>query len=135
LALFWPDLPEERARPNLAQALYALRRDLGGDGTIIGTNELRLDPALVGSDVAAFERACRDGDWERAAALHAGPFLDGVVLTGLDEFNRWADGERAALMHRQSEVLEKAASASTDPVAALQWWRRLAAHEPYSGRI
>lgn len=135
LALFWPDLPEERARPNLAQALYAIRRDLGGDETITGITDLRLDAQLVPSDVVQFERACQRGEWQAAVALYSGPFLDGVVLAGLDEFNRWADTERAALAHRQGEALEKLATASSDPVTAAGWWRRLAAHEPYSGRI
>ncbi|HKH91466.1 MAG TPA: hypothetical protein VKA54_06670, partial [Gemmatimonadaceae bacterium] len=31
VALLWPDADEDRARNNLAQALYALRRDMGDD--------------------------------------------------------------------------------------------------------
>ena len=80
LAMLWPDVDEARARNNLAQALYALRRDLGTDEAIAGTKELRLDAAHVETDVAEFCAAMRRGQEERAAALCAGPFLDGFHL-------------------------------------------------------
>src|SRR5687767_6656905 len=47
LATLWPDVEEERARHTLSQTLYAIRRELGNDETIVGIRELRLDTALL----------------------------------------------------------------------------------------
>lgn len=138
LAMLWPDLPEERSRPNLAQAVYALRRDLGGDETLIGTSDLRLNPELISADCVRFEAACKAMRWAEAVELYRGPFLDGVTLPGADQFNRWVDTERDALAHRFANALEKLAHAATERgefAEAMQWWRRVAANDPLSGRV
>ncbi|MDQ6635478.1 MAG: winged helix-turn-helix domain-containing protein, partial [Gemmatimonadota bacterium] len=51
LACLWPESDTERARHALKQAVYALRRDLGGEQAIAGTATLTLEPAFVTSDV------------------------------------------------------------------------------------
>jgi Tol biopolymer transport system component/DNA-binding SARP family transcriptional activator len=138
LALLWPDMAEERARPNLAQAIYALRRDLGDDESITGTTEVRINPELVGADCLRFEAACKAGKWEEAVEWYRGPFLDGFLLAGADQFNRWVDTERSALEHRYLSALERLAVAATergDHTEAVQLWRRLAGVDPLSGRI
>ena len=89
LALLWPDADDERGPRTLAQALYALRKDLGAEEAIAGAKELRLDPAIVASDVSEFASAIARGDDERAVTLYHGPFLDGFHLTGSAEFGRW----------------------------------------------
>jgi len=61
LALFWPERDTEHARHALAQALWALRHELGSDELVLGTADLRLNPALIESDVAAFEDALERG--------------------------------------------------------------------------
>jgi DNA-binding SARP family transcriptional activator/TolB-like protein len=137
IGLLWPDTEEERARNNLAQALYALRRDLGDD-TLVGTNELRLDADRVSSDVADFRAALSRGNKVMAAELYAGNFLDGFHLTGTDELERWIEEERRALAHEYARVLEslaQAADARGDHVEAVGWWRKLAAADPLNGRV
>ena len=137
MALLWPDVDDERARNNLAQAIYALRRDLGDD-TIVGTKELRLDPEHVSSDVAEFRAAIARGDDARAAAVYSGPFLEGFHVPGSAELERWMDDERTALEHEHKRVLESLArttSAAGDTAAALTWWRRLAAVDPLNARV
>ena len=57
LGMLWPEAGEERGRASLAQALYALRRDLGSEDVIEGTAALRLNDAVLPSDVAQFRRA------------------------------------------------------------------------------
>src|SRR5688500_9093427 len=49
----WPESDEERARNSLCQALSTLRRDFGFEHVILGSVELRLNPAVVSSDVQA----------------------------------------------------------------------------------
>lgn len=138
MALLWPDADEERGRRAVTQALYALRRELGSEESIAGAKDLRLDPLLVSSDVWEFERAVRAGEWEAAAASYGGPFLDGFSLPGAGDFERWVEGERAALAHAFARALEGAAEAAEtrgDRAGAVQWWRRLAGHDPYNARI
>src|SRR5262245_8555091 len=87
LAILWPDADADRGSRALTHALYALRRDLGSDDAVVGTRELRLNPAIVSSDVAEFAAAVARGDDEHAAALYEGPFLDGFRLTDVDAFS------------------------------------------------
>jgi DNA-binding SARP family transcriptional activator len=138
LALLWPDAEEDRARNNLSQALYALRRDLGGDDTIAGTKELRLNPDRVSSDVAEFRTAVARKDNARAAGLYAGPFLDGFHVPAAPELARWVDDERQALVHEHLRVLEalaRAATAAGDVAGAVAWWRKLASADPLDARV
>ena len=88
LSLLWPDADDERGPRTLAQALYALRRDLGVEEAIVGSKDLRLDPALASSDVSEFASALARGEDERAVNLYHGPFLEGFHLAGADEFSR-----------------------------------------------
>ncbi|MFL5606339.1 MAG: BTAD domain-containing putative transcriptional regulator [Gemmatimonadaceae bacterium] len=138
LACLWPESDTERARHALKQAVYALRRDLGGEQAIAGTGTLTLDPAFVTSDVRDFDEAIARGDDAGAAALHSGPFLDGFHMKGSAEFDRWCESERARLERAYGDALERLAikaSAAGDHSGAVRWWRRRAAGDPLSGRI
>jgi DNA-binding SARP family transcriptional activator len=93
LFYFWPDGAEEKSRHALTQTLYALRRDFGGAEIIAGSSELRLAREVVTSDIDELNAALEAGRLERAAELYAGPFLDGVFLPGLPDFERWVEDE------------------------------------------
>ena len=138
LSLLWPDADDERGPRTLAQALYALRRDLGVEDAIAGSKDLRLDPALASCDVSEFASALARGDDERAVNLYHGPFLDGFHLPGADEFSRWAERERSAIAVEHSRALEslaRAARAAGDARTSVAWWRKLAAIEPLNARV
>lgn len=138
VSLLWPDVDEERARKNLAQALYALRRDLGSDEAITGVRELALDPAIASADVSEFEDALARGDIDRAVELHVAPFLDGVHVSGSAEFERWAEVERADLQQKCTAALLRMAQRDAergDQIAAALAWRRLAGADPLNPRI
>ena len=138
LALLWPDADDERGPRTLAQALYALRKDLGAEDAISGSKELVFDPALVSSDVSEFASAVARGDDERAVSLYQGPFLDGFHLSGASEFSRWVETERTSLAQEYSRTLEslaRSARAAGDTRAALGWWRKLAGLEPLNARV
>ena len=138
VAMLWPDAEEERARNNLAQALYALRRDMRDDDAIAGTKELRLDPDRVATDLAEFRSALKRGQDARAIELYAGPFLDGFHLPGATELERWIEEERRvlALDHaRALESLARSTNASGNYGASVGWWRKLAATDPLNGRV
>ena len=138
MALLWPESDTERARGALKQMLHVLRRQLGASEAIQGTAELRLDGALVESDVDLFRRTLAKGDLEEAIRLYTGPFLDGVHLEGTPEFERWVDGERAELEGRYREALERLARAADtrgEHDRAVGWWRQLQAADRLNGRV
>lgn len=137
-AMFWPDSDDERARNALRQALYVLRRDMGGIALTTGTTQLRLDPGTVTCDAVDFDRAIAEGRWRDAVDLHAGPFLQGVYLADSPAFNRWAEDERERLsvaFGRAMERLATSASEHGDHASAASWWERRSLHDPYSARV
>lgn len=138
VALLWPESEADAARRLLSESLYALRRVLGEDAILTVGDEVGLSPDRLWCDVTAFQEALASGDVATAAAVYAGPFLDGFYVSGAAEFERWAEGERERLAHANARVLEQLAEqheVSGDIVGAVDWWRRLLACDPYSSRV
>ena len=138
LALLWPDEPEDKARRSLNQAVYSLRRDLGGEDMLLGSKDLRLNVDLIEVDVVEFEDAIRAGDLDRAVALYGGPFLDGFFLSRASDFERWVEAERESLAHEFTSALERVANLAAqrgDHAAAVAHWRKLAALDPLNARV
>lgn len=138
LQLFWPDeADEERRRKALAQALYALRRDLGDESVITGTQDLKLDGELLPHDVGLFAEHLKQGRHADAVALYTGPFLGGFHLAGAPAFERWAEEERRVLERdylRALEALSDAAERAGRTGDAVQWRRKAAAVDPLDSR-
>ena len=138
IALLWPEHASDAARHTLSESLYVLRRELGdGVFTSVG-DEVALSPHVIRSDVEAFEDALEAGRLEEAVAEYGGPLLDGFYVSDAPEFERWVDGERDRLARACSGALERLATlAETEgtPLDAVEWWRRLAAHDPYGSRV
>ena len=101
LGVFWPELPEDRARAALSQSLYRLRVELGRDlvASAVDTDvELRWDQ--VQCDALAFDDALDRARLEPALDLYGGELLAGFHLPGTPEFERWLDSERTRLRQR-----------------------------------
>jgi serine/threonine-protein kinase len=136
-ALFWPESDGEHARNALSQLLFAIRRDIDPRAVTAVGATLALDARVLASDVAEFEAALAAGAPERAAALHVGPFLNGVHLRDAPEFERWVDAERARVADRLQHALRGlagAAAARGDHSGAAGWWRRLSTLDPTDAR-
>lgn len=136
VGVLWPDFAPERARHALAQTLYNLRRDLRVD-VVRATPAFQLDPSRITSDVAAFHDAVERSDWDAAAGLYAGPFLEGFYLSDALEFEHWVDATRSdfavagvraitalAVQQEREQRLEQAAES----------WRRLTRLDAYDAR-
>ena len=137
MAVLWPEADEDRARHALSQALYNLRRDLGGE-VLLSTPALRLDAARVSSDVADFQAAVATKAWDAAASLYSGPFLDGFHLNDAPEFERWAESQRASLATagiRAIEILAKNAAYAGQLDLAAEHWHRLTRLDPADPRL
>jgi DNA-binding SARP family transcriptional activator/TolB-like protein len=134
----WPERRTHRARNLLNVSVHMLRKTLGADALLSEGDDLRLNIDLVRVDVAEFEDALASGASERAVSRYIAPFLDGFYLDGSPEFERWVDGEQArlaGLYERALESLAKEVGTRGDHEAAVGWWRRLSAHNPYNGRV
>jgi DNA-binding SARP family transcriptional activator/Tfp pilus assembly protein PilF len=138
LLLLWPDSTDAKARHALAQTLYSSKRELGADLIRSETAELLVDHGQLESDLSEFLDAKARGDFERAAALYSGPFLDGFYLPGAPEFERWAETERARLRELAIQVMEAAARHAAEAGRlqdAASHWRRLSSLAPLNSRI
>lgn len=138
IALLWPESATERARHQLSDTLYILRAGLGADAIGATADDLVLNPLAVTADVAVFEQLLDEGRLEAAVELFTAPLLEGFHLRGSVEFEAWLDAERSRLAQRYSAALERLAVANEerqDFATAARWWRSLATHEPYSGRV
>lgn len=95
-ALFWPDLPADRARAALRVTLTRLRDDVGAEVILSrGVDEIAIDPAILSCDVALIEEALARGDVDAAASLYRGPLMDGVhVERTAVELEEWISSER-----------------------------------------
>src|SRR5690606_41051534 len=114
-----------------------LNKELGGEAILAVGTELRLNPAVVASDVGHFLAAIEREAWDEAVRGYAGPFLDGFFLSDAPEFERWAETERDLLARQGAAALEALARQRTDAgdlAGAATGWSRLAAHDPYRPR-
>jgi len=134
LGLFWGDQPEEKARGSLNQALLTLR-SFAGDGVESDRAHVRLSDRAVTLDVDQLETLAARGDYEAAARLILGVFLDGVNITGASGFDDWTSAERAYWLRRSVDVLvglsATSLSGGTLDVAEDAAWRALEL-DPYA---
>ncbi len=134
VGLLWGDRDIEHAQNSLRQTLTGLRRDLGPRGLDfleIDRDRVALRPEAIAIDTGEFEHAAaaRDaGDWERAALLYRGPFLDGFFIRA-EEFERWSKGERDRLLELAIGVHERLAQGAS-VAARVEYARRLVALDP-----
>jgi DNA-binding SARP family transcriptional activator len=105
ILLLWADTPPERARHNVRQALWRLRRVVGERLLTKGDLVTGVAPELE-SDRDLFLEAEARGDLHAALAHYRGPFLPGVSLPGADEFEDWATGERSRLEKALIRLIE-----------------------------
>ena len=104
--LLWADVPPERARNALRQALYQLRRLLD-ENALPGVEELTLTIAIE-IDRDRFLSAVEKGDLDDAVERYTGHFLPEFAAPGGAAFERWADLERHRLQTaflRSAELL------------------------------
>ncbi|MEO7457334.1 MAG: BTAD domain-containing putative transcriptional regulator [Gemmatimonadaceae bacterium] len=138
IALLWPDADESRARHSLTQALYTARRAFGDEVLVLNGQNVQLDPAVLSSDVQAFDACLQQRDFQGAVQLYTGPFLDTLALPDAGDFERWCSVERDKLRRQAGDALEQlsaAAETAGDFERAAHWRRQLAALEPFDARI
>ena len=104
-SLLWSQAGSDRARHNLRQALWRLRRAIGDALETRDDVVVRLDPSVV-TDREQFLEAVHRDDGEAALRVYAGPFLAGLSLPDADAFDDWAALERRHLEESLLRVVE-----------------------------
>ncbi len=136
LGLFWPDVSQSRARHSLDQLLYSIRTSLDG-AAFAGANPLRLNPAIISTDVGDFAKAIELGDAESAVGHYGGSFLEGFYLSDAPEFEQWVEAERGRIERSYTEAVERLAKNAEDAPdfgAAARWRQKLSDADPVSSK-
>src|SRR5579859_4957799 len=117
--LLWPDEDEEVSRRNLRQALSSLRRHLEppplppGSVLLVNQSAIRLNPEIVTTDVADFERLLvragrAESDAEQIECLDAAVAIyRGAMLPG--QYEDWVLTERQRLENSHVQALKSLA--------------------------
>lgn len=138
VAFLWPESDAERARHALNQLLHTQRKLFTPDDLFLGGKTLRLNPAVIKTDVGEFESALDRGEIEAAVASWGGPFLDGFFLGDAPEFERWVDGQRGRLAGRLRDAyveLAKTAALQGALDRSAHWWQHAADVDPLDSQI
>ncbi len=96
--LLWPDVPPDKGRRSLSQALFAIRSHLGSDAVTGKEREGIQLLVELPSDLAALGQ----GD---VAPPRVGEPLQGLEDCGGSEFSHWVDGVRARLRGQARDTL------------------------------
>jgi DNA-binding SARP family transcriptional activator len=105
--MLWSDAPAERARHNVRQAVWRLRKILG-DALVTRDETVISLGATVRTDRERFLQAVYQHDAKAALEWYAGGFLAGFSIPGAEEFDDWVVGERRRLDDALLRVVEPA---------------------------
>lgn len=110
---FWPDTNTSSAKANLRQILRRSKQLAFATGLETDHKRVRWQ---VETDVAAFQKAYRDGNWFASVDTYKGHLLEKFHLSDAEGFVAWLELERAELQeHWQHAVREcSRALAQTD---------------------
>ncbi|MFA6166614.1 MAG: BTAD domain-containing putative transcriptional regulator [Gemmatimonadaceae bacterium] len=137
VSLLWPEADESHARHNLRSALLATRHAVDQEVVVSTGDIVRLNAALVDSDVGRFTHALAAERLATAVDAYGGSLLDGFHLDEAPEFERYIEEERARLYRKCAEALEalaKCAESAEDWRAAVIWRQRAVGHDPHNSR-
>jgi len=138
LAWLWPDSDAERARHVLNQLLYAQRRQVGDAALFTGQKTLRLNRAVMTTDVGEFLDAMERSALEEAVGLYQGPFLDGFFLKGGVEFEQWVETQRGRFARQvlaALATLADRASAAGDRATVVRWRQQASELDPLDSTL
>ena len=115
-ALLWGEYPEEKAKASLRQALTHLREQVPGALRVERTT-VSVAAGEVECDVNTFLRMARESP-RTAADVPVTHFLESLHLRRCSAFEDWADGMRASLTKRMTDVLTVV---TREALATRQW--------------
>ncbi|MDH3496348.1 MAG: AAA family ATPase [Gemmatimonadota bacterium] len=103
IGLLWGDKDASAARHSLREAIRVLRQSLG-DALESDSNQVRLRSNAVTLDTSDCERWAEAGEWDRAAGLVAGDFMEGFGVPDASPFEDWLAAQRATWRARAADA-------------------------------
>jgi DNA-binding SARP family transcriptional activator len=110
--LLWGEKAESAARHSLNEALRVLRRCAGDDVVHSEGRQVELSAEAVRLDTEELEDCLEREEWEVAAGLVAGPFLDGFGVPDASGFEDWLTTERRLWQRHSVHALARFAEHS-----------------------
>lgn len=135
IGLLWGEKPESAARHSLNEALRTLRRFGGEDLVRTEAERVTLAEERIELDVDRLEARIAAGNWQGAAELVRGGFLEGFEVPDSSAFEDWVAAERAHWRRRGVEALVARAEArltAGDLAAATEAAERASGLDPLS---
>jgi DNA-binding SARP family transcriptional activator len=105
MGLLWAEKPESSARHSLREAIRVLRRTLGEENLTTAHDQVRLTEGAVRLDTEEFAALEGQGEWQEAAQLTTGDFLEGFSVPDASGFEDWLGAERLQWRRRTSAAL------------------------------
>lgn len=139
ISVFWPDDPPERARHNLRQTLWYLRRVPGRlvtasrSSVALETGALCIDVDEFLAGIVEVENPVQASRLRASLSLYSEDFLDGLDLAGATTFEEWLLFEREHLRscyYRGAFSLAKWDLEAGSPAHSIPIMERLARMEP-----
>ena len=136
--LFWADETERKARENLRQAIYQLRRGLGQETAVfchISRTTIQFHPDSPHQlDATQFQAEMAAQQWEAAAELYQGDFLHSFSAGDSILLDEWIILQRERLYQMATQALLHAAQQASerDSAQAEQYATRLLQLEPWN---
>jgi DNA-binding SARP family transcriptional activator len=133
VGLLWGDTPDEAARHSLRESLRVLRRHAGKEAVTADGPAIRLDRTVVTLDLERLEELQEREEWQAAARVIRGEFLEGFSVPDASGFENWMTAERLTIRNRSVEIFVRAAEecmANGDLQAAADWSTRALELEP-----
>lgn len=109
LGLLWPEKLESAARHSLNEALRTLRRMAGEELIHTDSEQVTLAADRVELDTQQFDAYVASQEWEAAAALIRGEFMEGFEVLDSSAFEDWLVAERALWRRRSVDALVQVA--------------------------
>lgn len=103
----WPEATATSARQSLRMALANIRSVFGGDTVLVEQEKIGLNPDLVTSDAAEFERLCSLGRFQEGLDLVRGPFA-------IDLEHPWLTAEGYRIHEAVAQAAVQLASEAAD---------------------
>lgn len=135
--LFWPDVPESKAKEELRKVLHNLTTKLP-DCLTIDRSSVHFQPGPdCWVDTIAFSKQVQDqsiASLQKTAVFIRGPFLEGLLVDDSPEWETWLLTLREQWQQRSTHLLETLAAKLTQTGnldAAIETSRRLLTIEPW----
>lgn len=130
--LFWSTDSEAQAKHNLRQLLQNIKKFFPHILTLNGRRLIALNAEAIDTiDVWQFEEACQMQQYDQAASLLRGEFLEGLNIRDAENFEQWRRLKNAHFLNIGIEILEKLLQQTAQNELIIQYASRLIALEPW----